>query len=57
MEFAINLVINIAWLVGSWVWSIFYVASKGNEKRGVVDRAIVELEKEEEKRISTGNCE
>ncbi len=33
------------------------VASKGNEKRGVADRAIVELEKEEEKRISTGNCE
>ncbi len=39
---------NIAWLIGligGWVWYIFYVASKGNEKRGVADRAIVELDK------------
>ncbi len=35
---------------------VFYVASRGNEKRGVAYRAIFELEKEG-KRISTGNCE
>ncbi len=52
MEFAINLVIMAHRGLGLVV---FYVASKGNEKRGVAYRAI-ELEKEG-KRISTGNCE